>query len=73
MTSFTLVYSEKVFITFTSSSMLSWRKSIEKVKGSKAEKAYLNFHGVRMYKDVAIISIFEATGKFPKVTPNAGV
>jgi len=44
-----------------------------KVKTSQAEKAYLNFHGVRMYKDAARLSIYETTGKFPKVTSGSGV
>jgi uncharacterized protein YecE (DUF72 family) len=43
------------------------------VKSSKAEKAFLNFHGTRMYKDAARISVYEATGNFPKVTRGIGV
>ena len=44
-----------------------------KVKASTAEKAYLNFHGQRMYKDAVRISIYEASGKFPKITSSIGV
>jgi len=44
-----------------------------RVKASKAAKAYLNFHGTRMYKDAARISVFEATGKFPKTTHSIGI
>ena len=44
-----------------------------KVKGSGAKKAYLNFHGTRMYKDAARISIYETSGDFPKVTHSVGV
>ena len=45
----------------------------EKIKGNKAEKLYLNFHGAKMYKDAARMSIYKATGKFPKVTNSLGV
>lgn len=45
----------------------------QKAKESKASKVYLNFHGTRMYKDAARISVYEATGKFPKVTSGVGV
>ena len=44
-----------------------------KVKGSGAEKAYLSFHGTRMYKDAARISLYETSGNFPKVTRGIGV
>jgi len=44
-----------------------------KVKGSSAKKAYLNFHGTRMYKDAARISVYEGSEKFPKVTHGIGV
>jgi uncharacterized protein YecE (DUF72 family) len=44
-----------------------------KVKGSGAGKAYLNFHGTRMYKDAARISVYETSGNFPKVTLGVGV
>ncbi len=44
-----------------------------KVRASSASKAYLNFHGTRMYKDAARISIYEATGIFPKVTNGIGI
>jgi uncharacterized protein YecE (DUF72 family) len=44
-----------------------------KVKASGAARAYLSFHGTRMYKDAARISIYEATGTFPKVTRGIGV
>ncbi|MEM2106829.1 MAG: DUF72 domain-containing protein [Candidatus Bathyarchaeia archaeon] len=44
-----------------------------KVRASKAERAYLNFHGVRMYSDAARLSVYESSGKFPKVTRSLGV
>lgn len=44
-----------------------------RVRASAASKAYLNFHGTRMYKDAARISIYEATGTFPKVTSGIGI
>lgn len=44
-----------------------------RVRASAASKAYLNFHGTRMYKDAARISIYEATGAFPKVTSEIGI
>ncbi|MCJ7770571.1 DUF72 domain-containing protein [Candidatus Bathyarchaeota archaeon] len=44
-----------------------------KVRTSSASKAYLNFHGTRMYKDAARISIYEATSIFPKVTKGIGI
>ena len=55
---------------FTDSELEEIRR---KVKESRAEKAYLNFHGVKMYKDAARISVFEASGVFPKVTRETGV
>ena len=45
----------------------------EKVKAGKVETAYLNFHGVRMYKDATRVHIYEATGKSPKITHSVGV
>ena len=45
----------------------------DRMKKSFPEKAYLNFHGTRMYKDAARMSIYEAAGKFPKVTNSVGV
>ncbi|MCJ7631127.1 DUF72 domain-containing protein [Candidatus Bathyarchaeota archaeon] len=44
-----------------------------KAKATRASKAYLNFHGTRMYKDAARISVYEATGRSPKVTGGIGV
>jgi uncharacterized protein YecE (DUF72 family) len=44
-----------------------------KAKASSASKIYLNFHGTRMYKDAARISIYEATGRLPKVTADIGL
>lgn len=44
-----------------------------KVREGGAEKVYLNFHGVKMYKDAARINIYETSGKFPKVTRGEGI
>ncbi len=44
-----------------------------KVKTSQAEKAYLNFHGVKMYSDAARMHVYEKTGHFPRVTQSSGV
>ena len=43
------------------------------MKTSYPEKAYLNFHGTRMYNDAARMSIYQAAGKFPKVTNSIGI
>jgi uncharacterized protein YecE (DUF72 family) len=45
----------------------------KRARSTGAAKVYLNFHGTRMYKDAARISVYEATGTFPKVTRGVGV
>ena len=44
-----------------------------RARSTGAAKVYLNFHGTRMYKDAARISVYEATGTFPKLTRGVGV
>jgi uncharacterized protein YecE (DUF72 family) len=36
------------------------------------EKAYVTFHGARMYSDAARLTAFERTGRFPAITPFLG-
>jgi len=45
----------------------------EKREKSGAEKAILNFHTVRQYKDAARLKVFRQTGSFPKVTRGLGI
>ncbi len=44
-----------------------------KVRSGDYKKAYLTFHGVKMYKDAARFKIYTETGKFPKVTGATGL
>lgn len=37
------------------------------------KKAYITFHGARMYKDAARLKIYKKTGKFPNVTKSTGL
>lgn len=45
----------------------------EKSVGEGFEKAFLCFHGVRMYKDAARLKVFEKTGRFPRATKSVGL
>lgn len=45
----------------------------EKARKSGSRRAYLNFHGVKMYKDAARMKRYEETGRFPRVTRSTGV
>ncbi|MDQ1278784.1 MAG: hypothetical protein QG670_44 [Thermoproteota archaeon] len=55
---------------FTNSELIEIDDRMQK---SYPERAYLSFHGTRMYKDAARMSIYEAAGKFPKVTNSMGM
>jgi uncharacterized protein YecE (DUF72 family) len=44
-----------------------------KASSSKAEKAVMSFHFVRMYKDAARLKTYRQTGKFPMVTKSTGI
>ncbi len=45
----------------------------ERVKESKSGKAYLTFHGARMYSDAARLKVFQKSCTFPKVTKAIGL
>jgi uncharacterized protein YecE (DUF72 family) len=45
----------------------------ENVKESNPRKAYLTFHGARMYSDAARLKVYEKSGTFPKVTRAIGL
>ncbi len=49
------------------------REVDQKVSKSKAEKAILSFHFVRMYKDAARLKIYKQTGRFPTITKSTGI
>jgi uncharacterized protein YecE (DUF72 family) len=42
------------------------------VEETGSKRKYMNFHGVRMYKDAARMILFKKTGRFPKVTKSVG-
>ena len=44
-----------------------------KVTSGKYKRAYVTFHGVKMYKDAARFKTYKQTGKFPKVTGSVGL
>ncbi|MCE8426377.1 MAG: hypothetical protein J5U17_11450 [Candidatus Methanoperedens sp.] len=44
-----------------------------KIHDTNLEKAYLTFHGARMYADAARLKVFEKSGTFPKVTKAIGL
>jgi uncharacterized protein YecE (DUF72 family) len=45
----------------------------EKIHEKNLEKAYLTFHGARMYADAARLKVYEKSGTFPKVTKAIGL
>ncbi len=45
----------------------------ESVKESNSGKAYLTFHGARMYSDAARLKVYQKSGTFPKVTKAIGL
>ncbi len=45
----------------------------ERVKESNSGKAYLTFHGARMYSDAARLKVYEKSGTFHKVTKAIGL
>ncbi len=44
-----------------------------KIRENNLEKAYLTFHGARMYADAARLKVDEKNGAFPKVTKAIGL
>lgn len=44
-----------------------------KIRDENLEKAYLTFHGARMYADAARLKVYEKSGTFPKVTKAIGL
>jgi uncharacterized protein YecE (DUF72 family) len=44
-----------------------------KIRDKNPEKAYLTFHGARMYTDAARLKVYEKSGIFPKVTKAIGL
>lgn len=54
---------------FTDEELADINSLVEKT-GSK--RKYMNFHGVKMYKDAARMILFRKTGKFPRVTRTIG-
>lgn len=45
----------------------------DRVKEKSKGKAYITFHGARMYKDAARLKIYEKSGSFPMVTKTTGL
>jgi len=44
-----------------------------KIREKNIKKAYLTFHGARMYKDAARLRVYQKTGNFPDVTKTMGL
>lgn len=44
-----------------------------KVREKNTEKAYLTFHGVRMYRDAARFRVYQKNGTFPNITTDTGL
>ncbi len=44
-----------------------------KIRDNNLEKAYLTFHGARMYADAARLKVYQKTGEFPNVTKSIGL
>lgn len=49
------------------------REIDEKVRDSGSKKAYVTFHGSKMYKDAARMKVYMETGEFPQVTKSIGL
>jgi uncharacterized protein YecE (DUF72 family) len=45
----------------------------EKTRENNLEKAYLTFHGAKMYSDAARLKVYQKSGNFPKVTKAIGL
>lgn len=45
----------------------------EKMREKNLEKAYLTFHGARMYNDAARFKVYQKSGEFPSVTKSKGL
>jgi uncharacterized protein YecE (DUF72 family) len=44
-----------------------------KIREKNPRKAYLTFHGARMYKDAARLKVYQKSGEFPNVTKTKGL
>ncbi len=44
-----------------------------RIRDKNLEKAYLTFHGARMYKDAARLKVYQKSGTFPNVTKTTGM
>jgi uncharacterized protein YecE (DUF72 family) len=44
-----------------------------KIRENNPKKAYLSFHGARMYKDAARLKVYQKSGTFPNVTKTTGL
>jgi uncharacterized protein YecE (DUF72 family) len=44
-----------------------------KIREKNLKKAYLTFHGARMYKDAARLKVYQKSGVFPNVTKTKGL
>lgn len=44
-----------------------------KIREKNLKKAYLTFHGARMYKDAARLKVYQKSGTFPNVTKTKGL
>ncbi len=44
-----------------------------KIREKNLKKAYLTFHGARMYKDAARLKVYQKSGAFPNVTKTKGL
>ncbi|MFH1126799.1 MAG: DUF72 domain-containing protein, partial [archaeon] len=44
-----------------------------KIREKNPKKAYLTFHGARMYKDAARLKVYQKSGTFPNVTKTKGL
>jgi len=44
-----------------------------KIRDKNLKKAYMTFHGARMYKDAARLKVYKKSGTLPNVTKNTGL
>jgi hypothetical protein len=44
-----------------------------RIKEKNPKKAYIAFHGQKMYKDAARMKIYQETGTFPSITKKTGL
>jgi hypothetical protein len=63
-------HGEHNFYQFDDSELLDINK---RIRDKNLEKAYLTFHGARMYMDAARLKVYEKSGTFPNVTKTTGL